>query len=182
MAYCSLEEAWGSDFQRNNELNRNYYESVHNEESERKNNALKHKSNFVPYNVSLPDNSQRNFLEKPDNLEHEESTIDTLDDDENDINHLDRERDSNTDSSYFNSKDYFLYKKYKKLADKYKTRLLRKYKNIKKDDLIEGFESPVMIDTKNEKRMNDLLIFVIVGIFIIFILDTFVKLGKKMNK
>jgi len=182
MAYCSLEEAWGSDFQRNNELNRNYYESVHSEENERKNNALKHKSNFVPYNVSLPDNSQRNFLEKPDNLENEESTIDTLDDDENDISHLDRERDSNTDSSYFNSKDYFLYKKYKKLADKYKTRLLRKYKNIKKDDLIEGFESPVTIDTKNEKRMNDLLIFVIVGIFIIFILDTFVKLGKKMNK
>ena len=44
MAYCSLEEAWGSDFQRNNELNRNYYESVHSEENEKKNNALKHKS------------------------------------------------------------------------------------------------------------------------------------------
>ena len=105
-----------------------------------------------------------------------------MDDNENDISHLDRERDSNTDNSYFDSKDYFLYKKYKKLAEKYKTRLLRKYKNIKKDDLIEGFESPVTIDTRNEKRMNDLLIFVIVGIFIIFILDTFVKLGKKMNK
>ena len=187
MSYCSLEEAWGSDFQRNSEMNRNYFQNIHNEENEKKNSELKSKSNYIPYNVSLPDSSQRNFIESSNilntKIDDEESTIDTLEDSEEDIRHLDRERDSNSDETYLSSKDYFLYKKYQKLALKYKNRLLRKYKNIKKDDIIEGFSSPPTdTDISGEKRLNDLLIFVIFGVFIIFILDTFVKLGKKMNK
>lgn len=184
MSYCSLEEAWGSDFQRNSETNRNYFENVHSEEQEKKNAQLKTKSNYIPYNVSLPENSQRNFLENIKSVEEEESTIDTLEDTEEDTKHLERERESGTEDTYLSSKDYFLYKKYQRLATKYKNRLLRKYKSIKKEDIIEGFtsSSPTDADIVGEKRLNDLLIFVIFGVFIIFILDTFVKLGKRMNK
>lgn len=223
MPYCSLEEAWGSDFK-----DVNYYSkvnespassSVQNKKAldtpeEKKQTseldkyfpsysggapAVSHvqtaKSNIVPYQVSFPDRSKRNYLypvenEPNDDDSDEDSALELLEDNDRDMRYIDRQRRvvSNFENDYMTTDDYFLYKKYLKLAEKYKDRLRKKYRNFMAEDssnknILEGFsnKSTPQNVSLSGYSIKEMIIIIIVGIFLIFALDIFVKMGAKMK-
>ena len=194
MSYCSLEEAWGSDFLRNNLENPKYYQEINKEEENipnygqelNINSPKKINSDIVPYQVKFPDNSERNIVHHIEEKKRSNPKLSVLEDNENDINYIDKQRNINEEDSYLTSEDYRLYKKFKNLSEIYKEKLKNKYNIIldeykkeneeKDEENIENFNF-----NSNTNDMKDVIIIILVGIFIIFALDIFVKIGVKSN-
>jgi hypothetical protein len=227
MTYCSLEEAWGSDFNSskyfekvnqqppqqspqqqsinttppNPPENMRTYPKINNQEnsdldkyfpSYNGGNPIKNtiKSNIVPYQVSFPDNAKRNYtfpVETNDDSDND-SALDLLEDNTNDIKYIDRQRNIKQSSDYMTSNDYFLYKKYLNLAEKYKQKLKSRYRNFMENDeqrypkqqIQENFGN--MASSSGIYSMKEVFIIIIIGIFIILALDIFVKMGERMKK
>ena len=211
MPYCSLEEAWGSDFKNdpvvpsstihsrippelaqdglssNSKPSPNIpsYTGVPSVSS-----ASSAISNIVPYKVNFPDRSRRNYIHPIDNSENSgEDDLDILEDNENDTRHIDRQRKIKpaADDNYLTSQDYFLYKKYLNLAEQYKTKLRKRFRDFRENEdnkeIMEsftggGYSQP---STNDAYSFKDIFIIVIVGIFLIFALDIFVKMGSNMK-
>jgi hypothetical protein len=215
MTYCSLEEAWGSDFSSskyfekinqqpqqstvppNPPENLRTYPKVNNETSDldkyfpsyNGGNPIKNtiKSNIVPYQVSFPDKAKRNYtypVEANDDDDND-SALDLLEDNMNDIKHIDRQRNED----YMTSQDYFLYKKYLNLAEKYKQKLKVRYRNfveneepqLQRRNIQENFGN-MSSTSSGIYSMKEVFIIIIIGIFIILALDIFVKMGERMKK
>jgi hypothetical protein len=209
MPYCSLEEAWGSDFKNDTgdpsstihsrippELAKDglssnpkpspnipSYTGVPSVSS-----ATSAMSNIVPYKVNFPDRSRRNYIHPIDNSDNDDLEI--LEDNENDTRHIDRQRKVKLEgeNNYLTSQDYFLYKKYLNLAEQYKTKLRKRFRDFRENDdnkeIMESFTSGgySQLATSNDAySFKDIFIIVIVGIFIIFALDIFVKMGSSMK-
>jgi hypothetical protein len=221
MTYCSLEEAWGSDFNSSK-----YFEKINqqpqqqpliqqstvppenmrtypkvNENSDldkyfpsyNGGNPIKNtiKSNIVPYQVSFPDKAKRNYtypVEVNDDDDND-SALDLLEDNTNDIKYIDRQRNIKSSENYMTSEDYFLYKKYLNLAEKYKQKLKDRYRNfieneepqLQRRNIQENFGN--MSSTGSGiYSMKEVFIIIIIGIFIILALDIFVKMGERMKK
>jgi hypothetical protein len=86
------------------------------------------------------------------------------------------------------SQDYFLYKKYLNLAEQYKTKLRKRFRDFRENEdnkeIMESFTSGGYSQpaTGNDAySIKDIFIIVIVGIFLIFALDIFVKMGSSMK-
>ena len=227
MTYCSLEEAWGSDFnsskyfekvnqqpqqpqqiQQTNTTppnppeNMRTYPKINNETSDLDKyfpsysggNPIKNtiKSNIVPYQVSFPDKAKRNYTfpvemnEDSDN----DSALDLLEDNTNDIKYIDRQRNIKQTNDYMTSNDYFLYKKYLNLAEKYKQKLKMRYRNFvenednqyPKQQIQENFGNISSSSSSGIYSIKEVFIIIIIGIFIILALDIFVKMGERMKK
>lgn len=194
MSYCSLEEAWGENF---SNINSNQVPQVQSGIQEdnmpsyagppQVKNMSKAKSTIVPYEVKFPEQSSRNFTH-PISQEEEscdnDSALDILDDDDRDMRFIDKQRSviPEYEPNYLTSNDYFLYKKYLNLAEKYKEKLKKKFKNFRDENpnVFEGFSSQNTISS--DYNAKDILIIIIVGIFLIFALDIFVKLGSNLKK
>jgi len=160
------------------------------------NSAQKMQSKIVPYEVKFPDSAKRNYLYPVENQfskkkeDDDDSVLDMLEDNDHDIRHIDIQRrvKPEYEPNYLTSEDYFLYKKYLKLAEKYKQKLRKKYKNFIEEDgnqnVLENF-SNINMDNFMKNSANystkDVIIFIIVGIFIIFSLDIFVKMGMRIK-
>jgi hypothetical protein len=226
MTYCSLEEAWGSDFSSskyfekinqqpqqqpliqqstvppNPPENMRTYPKINNQEtsdldkyfpSYNGGNPIKNtiKSNIVPYQVSFPDKAKRNYtypVEVNDDDDND-SALDLLEDNMNDIKHIDRQRNIKSSENYMTCEDYFLYKKYINLAEKYKQKLKARYRNfveneepqLQRQNIQENFGN--MSSTGSGiYSMKEVFIIIIIGIFIILALDIFVKMGERMKK
>ena len=225
MTYCSLEEAWGSDFNSskyfekinqqpqqqpliqqstvppNPPENMRTYPKVNNETSDldkyfpsyNGGNPIKNtiKSNIVPYQVSFPDKAKRNYtypVEVNDDDDND-SALDLLEDNVNDIKYIDRQRNIKSSENYMTSEDYFLYKKYLNLAEKYKQKLKARYRNfmeneepqLQKRNIQENFGN-ISSTSSGIYSMKEVFIIIIIGIFIILALDIFVKMGERMKK
>ena len=225
MTYCSLEEAWGSDFNSskyfekinqqpqqqpliqqstvppNPPENMRTYPKVNNETSDldkyfpsyNGGNPIKNtiKSNIVPYQVSFPDKAKRNYtypVEVNDDDDND-SALDLLEDNTNDIKYIDRQRNIKSSENYMTSEDYFLYKKYLNLAEKYKQKLKARYRNfmeneepqLQKRNIQENFGNMSSAGS-GIYSMKEVFIIIIIGIFIILALDIFVKMGERMKK
>jgi hypothetical protein len=212
MPYCSLEEAWGSDFKNDQVVpsstihsrippelakdgltsnskpspNIPSYTGVPSVSS-----ASSAMSNIVPYKVNFPDRSKRNYIHPIDNSENSgEDDLEILEDNENDTRHIDRQRKikPGADDNYLTSQDYFLYKKYLNLAEQYKTKLRKRFRDFRENEdnkeIMEsftggGYSQPVA--SNDAYSFKDIFIIVIVGIFLIFALDIFVKMGSSMK-
>ena len=212
MPYCSLEEAWGSDFKNDTgdpsstihsrippELAKDGLSSNPKPSPNipsytgvpSVNSASSAMSNIVPYKVNFPDRSRRNYIHPIDNSG--EDDLEILEDNENDTRHIDRQRriKPESDDNYLTSQDYFLYKKYLNLAEQYKTKLRKRFRDFRENEdnkeIMESFTSggysqPAATVTGNDAySFKDIFIIVIVGIFIIFALDIFVKMGSSMK-
>lgn len=225
MTYCSLEEAWGSDFNSskyfekinqqpqqqpliqqstvppNPPENMRTYPKVNNETSDldkyfpsyNGGNPIKNtiKSNIVPYQVSFPDKAKRNYtypVEVNDDDDND-SALDLLEDNTNDIKYIDRQRNIKSSENYMTSEDYFLYKKYLNLAEKYKQKLKARYRNfmeneepqLQRRNIQENFGN-MSSTSSGIYSMKEVFIIIIIGIFIILALDIFVKMGERMKK
>ena len=222
MTYCSLEEAWGSDFNSSKYFekinqqpqqqpliqqstvppeNMRTYPKVNNETSDldkyfpsyNGGNPIKNtiKSNIVPYQVSFPDKAKRNYtypVEVNDDDDND-SALDLLEDNSNDIKYIDRQRNIKSSENYMTSEDYFLYKKYLNLAEKYKQKLKARYRNfmeneepqLQKRNIQENFGN-MSSTSSGIYSMKEVFIIIIIGIFIILALDIFVKMGERMKK
>jgi hypothetical protein len=222
MTYCSLEEAWGSDFSSskyfekinqqpliqqstvppNPPENMRTYPKVNNQEtsdldkyfpSYNGGNPIKNtiKSNIVPYQVSFPDKAKRNYtypVEVKDDDDND-SALDLLEDNTNDIKHIDRQRNIKSSDDYMTSEDYFLYKKYLNLAEKYKQKLKARYRNFMENEEPQLQRRNIQENFGNMSStgsgiysMKEVFIIIIIGIFIILALDIFVKMGERMKK
>ena len=215
MPYCSLEEAWGSDFKNvpadpsspihsriPTELAQNGLSSNSKPSPNipsytgvpSVNSAGSAMSNIVPYKVNFPDRSRRNYIHPIDNSEKNEKEIeddlDILEDNENDTRYIDRQRKvkMGDDNNYLTSQDYFMYKKYLNLAEQYKTKLRKRFRDFRENEdnkeIMEsftggGYSQPAA--GNDAYSFKDIFIIVIVGIFIIFALDIFVKMGSNMK-
>ena len=212
MPYCSLEEAWGSDFKNDTgdpsstihsrippELAKDGLSSNPKPSPNipsytgvpSVNSASSAMSNIVPYKVNFPDRSRRNYIHPIDNSG--EDDLEILEDNENDTRHIDRQRKVKLEGedNYLTSQDYFLYKKYLNLAEQYKTKLRKRFRDFRENEdnkeIMESFTSggysqPAATVTGNDAySFKDIFIIVIVGIFIIFALDIFVKMGSSMK-
>jgi len=222
MTYCSLEEAWGSDFNSSKYFekinqqpqqqpliqqstvppeNMRTYPKLNNETSDldkyfpsyNGGNPIKNtiKSNIVPYQVSFPDKAKRNYtypVEVNDDDDND-SAIDLLEDNVNDIKYIDRQRNIKSSENYMTSEDYFLYKKYLNLAEKYKQKLKARYRNfmeneepqLQRRNIQENFGN-MSSTSSGIYSMKEVFIIIIIGIFIILALDIFVKMGERMKK
>lgn len=226
MTYCSLEEAWGSDFNSskyfekinqqpqqqpliqqstvppNPPENMRTYPKVNNQEtsdldkyfpSYNGGNPIKNtiKSNIVPYQVSFPDKAKRNYtypVEVKDDDDND-SALDLLEDNSNDIKYIDRQRNIKSSENYMTSEDYFLYKKYLNLAEKYKQKLKSRYRNFMENEEPQLQRRNIQENFGNMSStgsgiysMKEVFIIIIIGIFIILALDIFVKMGERMKK
>ena len=220
MTYCSLEEAWGSDFSpskyfekinqqpkqstipQNPPENIRTYPKINNQEnsdldkyfpSYNGGNPIKNtiKSNIVPYQVSFPDKAKRNYtypVEANDDSDND-SALDLLEDNTNDIKHIDHQRNINSSQDYMTSEDYFLYKKYLNLAEKYKQKLKARYRNFMENEEPQLQRRNIQENFGNMSStgsgiysMKEVFIIIIIGIFIILALDIFVKMGERMKK
>ena len=212
MPYCSLEEAWGSDFKNDTgdpsstihsrippELAKDGLSSNPKPSPNipsytgvpSVNSASSAMSNIVPYKVNFPDRSRRNYIHPIDNSGNDDLEI--LEDNENDTRHIDRQRrvKQGAEDNYLTSQDYFLYKKYLNLAEQYKTKLRKRFRDFRENEdnkeIMESFTSggylqPAATAAGNDAySFKDIFIIVIVGIFIIFALDIFVKMGSSMK-
>ena len=209
MPYCSLEEAWGSDFKNDTgdpsstihsrippELAKDGLSSNPKPSPNipsytgvpSVNSASSAMSNIVPYKVNFPDRSRRNYIHPIDNSGNDDLEI--LEDNENDTRHIDRQRKVKLedDNNYLTSQDYFMYKKYLNLAEQYKTKLRKRFRDFRENDdnkeIMEsftngGYSQPAA--GNDSYSFKDIFIIVIVGIFIIFALDIFVKMGSNMK-
>jgi len=209
MPYCSLEEAWGSDFKNDTgdpsstihsrippELAKDGLSSNPKPSPNipsytgvpSVNSASSAMSNIVPYKVNFPDRSRRNYIHPIDNSG--EDDLEILEDNENDTRHIDRQRKVKPegDDNYLTSQDYFLYKKYLNLAEQYKTKLRKRFRDFRENEdnkeIMESFTSGGYSQPaagNDAYSFKDIFIIVIVGIFIIFALDIFVKMGSNMK-
>lgn len=209
MPYCSLEEAWGSDFKNDTgdpsstihsrippELAKDGLSSNPKPSPNipsytgvpSVNSASSAMSNIVPYKVNFPDRSRRNYIHPIDNSG--EDDLEILEDNENDTRHIDRQRriKPEGDDNYMTSQDYFLYKKYLNLAEQYKAKLRKRFRDFRENEdnkeIMESFtnEGHSQPAAGNDAySFKDIFIIVIVGIFIIFALDIFVKMGSSMK-
>ena len=212
MPYCSLEEAWGSDYKNDPEVPSSTIHSRIPPELAKDGLSSNPKpspnipsytgvpsvsaassamSNIVPYKVNFPDRSKRNYIHPIDNSENSgEDDLEILEDNENDTRHIDRQRKIKpaADDNYLTSQDYFLYKKYLNLAEQYKTKLRKRFRDFRENDdnkeIMEsftngGYSQPTA--GNDSYSFKDIFIIVIVGIFIIFALDIFVKMGSNMK-
>ena len=209
MPYCSLEEAWGSDFKNDPGVPSSTIHSRIPPELAKDglssnpkpspnipsytgvpsvNSASSAMSNIVPYKVNFPDRSRRNYIHPIDNSG--EDDLEILEDNENDTRHIDRQRKVKPegDDNYLTSQDYFLYKKYLNLAEQYKTKLRKRFRDFRENEdnkeIMESFTSGGYSQpaTGNDSySFKDIFIIVIVGIFLIFALDIFVKMGSNMK-
>ena len=148
-------------------------------------------SNIVPYKVNFPDRSRRNYIHPIDNSDNDDLEI--LEDNENDTRYIDRQRKikPGADDNYLTSQDYFLYIIYLNLAEQYKTKLRKRFRDFRENEdnkeIMESFTSggysqPAATAAGNDAySFKDIFIIVIVGIFIIFALDIFVKMGSSMK-
>ena len=93
------------------------------------------------------------------------------------------ERNIDYSNNYYNSEDYMIYKKYLNLAEKFKEKLKKKYKDFKENDtdIIEELSFKDININTNDYNVKDIIIIIIVGIFIIFALDIFVKIGMRVR-
>lgn len=226
MTYCSLEEAWGSDFSSskyfeninqqpqqqpliqqstvppNPPENMRTYPKINNQETSNLDkyfpsynggNPIKNtiKSNIIPYQVSFPDKAKRNYtypVEANDDSDND-SALDLLEDNTNDIKYIDRQRNIKSSEDYLTSEDYFLYKKYINLAEKYKQKLKLRYRNfmdneesqVPRRNIQENFGN-ISSTYSGIYSMKEVFIIIIIGIFIILALDIFVKMGERMKK
>ena len=222
MTYCSLEEAWGSDFNSSKYFekinlqpqqqpliqqstvppeNMRTYPKLNNETGDldkyfpsyNGGNPIKNtiKSNIVPYQVSFPDKAKRNYtypVEVNDDDDND-SAIDLLEDNTNDIKYIDRQRNIKSSENYMTSEDYFLYKKYLNLAEKYKQKLKARYRNFMENEEPQLQRRNIQENFGNMSStgsgiysMKEVFIIIIIGIFIILALDIFVKMGERMKK
>lgn len=149
------------------------------------------KSNNVPYKVNFPDRAKRNTIHpiNENEINDDDLDIDVLEDNDHDMRHIDMQRrvKPEYEPSYMDSQDYFLYKKYLNLAEKYKAKLRKKYKNFVDEDeenknILESFSNFSSSPTNESYSFKDIFIIIVVGIFIIFALDIFVKMGSRMQK
>ena len=209
MPYCSLEEAWGSDYKNDSadpsstihsrippELAKDGLSSNPKPSPNipsytgvpSVNSASSAMSNIVPYKVNFPDRSRRNYIHPIDNSGNDDLEI--LEDNENDTRHIDRQRKVKLEGedNYLTSQDYFLYKKYLNLAEQYKTKLRKRFRDFRENEdnkeIMESFTSGSYSQPaagNDSYSFKDIFIIVIVGIFIIFALDIFVKMGSNMK-
>jgi len=149
-------------------------------------------SNNVPFKVNFPDRSKRNTIHPINENtinDDDDLDVDVLEDNDHDIRHIDIQRrvKPEYEPNYMDSQEYFLYKKYLNLAEKYKTKLRRKFKNFIDEEnnnknILENFSNLSSIPSNESYSIKDIFIIIIVGIFIIFALDIFVKMGSRMQK
>ena len=79
-----------------------------------------------------------------------------------------------------------MYKKYLNLAEQYKAKLRKRFKDFRENEdnkeIIESFTNNYSQPAGNDAySFKDIFIIVIVGIFLIFALDIFVKMGSSMK-
>jgi hypothetical protein len=215
MPYCSLEEAWGSDFKNDPAVPSSPIHSRIPPELAKDglssnpkpspnipsytgvpsvSTASSAMSNIVPYKVNFPDRSRRNYIHPIDNSDknekENEDDFDILEDNENDTRHIDRQRKikPEADDNYLTSQDYFMYKKYLNLAEQYKAKLRKRFRDFRENEdnkeIMESFTGGGYSQSTSGNdaySFKDIFIIVIVGIFLIFALDIFVKMGSSMK-
>ena len=190
--YCTLQEAWGDTFEKKRE-------TFSNPKKKKKNikkisfanddlyNPYNENSNYANYQeLNKNDNDLKdnyNFSRGIDRLPNTNGPkkrvnlppIDVKLHDESETMYDTKDNEHSMDTELTEDNDY-----YNANEDVYDKNMINK----KLNQIIQYLEkNNISIDDEEGEgnNINELILYIITGIFFIFILDTFVKIGKKLN-
>lgn len=162
ISYSNLEEVWGKNY------------NIINNQNDRNELNIYSEVNY--------DNSKKSILNNNKNKIYESNHIFNTNDNNESENEFDNE-DIDEDEKYLRNETEDLFNEFKLYLKKNKKKLNKELKetfNNKNDSLHEKSKD---INTNNIKfEFIDIFILFIIGIILIIIMDSFVKLGKRMNK
>ena len=162
MVYCTLQEAWGVDFPK------------------------KKKRKKTPKN----DTNIEHFVSTNDKLSKNRYRYDFSRDDKPLPQHNGNENRIQIEDNYEIKNDYDE-QNLEDIKEEVMEELEEQTQDITKEtDVEEYYTDPILsklnelitkLDNNQGNSMNDIILFILLGIFIIFILDTFVRIGKLSN-
>lgn len=204
ISYCSLEEAWGTNLD-NNLKNNNHRKNtikktinthtnendqfndkrVPNEDNNEELNAYRGKSQN-DYEILKKDNDKmKKMIEKMNYVERNKVPENNINEDYNDyrfnsvnkVNGLYQDEKNygpfqdNLEKKYLQDKIIHLENEFRK----YKLFLNNKFEN-NNENTIEGFENKE--DNRSPTDIMDLIVLIVIGLILIFIMDSLFKIGK----
>ena len=156
MPYCSIEEAWGNDFNMN--INKD-----NNELDSSTNNFENDNNEYMSFDNDNNNNYSSQYQDFKDLID--EKVID-----DNLSVSIEKKSKKDKIEHFVDNEDIVSFRNNK----------IKNKKKKKIDKTIENFiDTPNFLDKSNqESNMFNILIYILTGIFIIFILDIFTRLGK----
>ncbi len=172
ISYSNLEEVWGKNY---NIINNQNNQNNQNDQNDR--NEL-NKYSEINYN-----NSKKKKLKKNKNKKYEKNQIFNNENNNESKNESENESENeDVDEKYLREETEDLFNEFKLYLKKNKRKLNKEFKETfnNNDSLSEKTKE---INSNNIKfEFIDIFILFIIGIILIIIMDSFVRLGKRMNK
>ncbi len=199
ISYCSLEEAWGESFKKNNDdnnnnnnknnnnniiTNRNKYDTLNKESIIERENVISNMNNIErnkkPENNTIVNYDKYRF--NPENKVNSKS---------NEINYTPFEE--SLEKKYLKDKLLFLeheLKKYKSLIDKSENNKKisnKDYNDYNNENILENFKnsnnsnSNEYVNNYSSNDMVDLFLLIIIGLIVIFVMNSIFNIGKKIG-
>lgn len=171
ISYCSLEEAWGQDFLK---LKQDKFIS------EKNNNSVQYNSQLLPLDYNKNNlNSIEHINKIKNNIIDEDKEYD------NRINkNLSIYNNEDTKLIYDNNENNKVSKNFNINESDYNKNLNIKEKEEILNDIIESFQNKKENFTSNQNYKSDILeliILIVIGLLIIFVLDSVYKIGKSVG-
>jgi hypothetical protein len=207
MSYCSLEEAWGDSYSKNNNenINDNITNNSNNSNNDVKgiqNNRITNRDKYETLNQKS-ENERKNVITNMNKIERnnvsENNSIVEYDkyrfNSENKVNNNNYEKDytpfqESLEKKYLKDKLIFLeneFKKYKDLIEKAESN--KNYNNNRIENFSNNEVNDENMEVKNKKEYSnnnndfvDLIILIIIGLIIIFVMNSIFNIGKSIGK
>jgi hypothetical protein len=178
MPYCSIEEAWGDNFANNLSPETQYNPSFKT-------------NNFKNIAINASNDNDLNVEEIPKNIKKQIKKIEDQD--------WSDDSDDNTcnDRMIYNQDRQNLEKERKRKMEEYEeySRMINNGRNsssnnakksnnemnYNNNNIVEGFSSNEFLNISPEYSNIDLIIIILLGIFLLFSMDIFVRIGKYMK-
>jgi hypothetical protein len=181
MPYCSIEEAWGDNFMNNLSPETQYNPSFKT-------------NNFKNIAVNASNENDSNLEEIPKNIKKQIKKIEDQDwSDDSDENTCDERIIYNQDRQNLEKerkRKMEEYEEYSKMinnarSSSSKNKNINSKTNIDRnyDNVVEGFSTNDFLSNNNYNEYSniDLIIIILLGIFLLFSMDIFVRIGKYMK-
>jgi hypothetical protein len=173
MTYCSLEEAWGQPYNTNENNDISYSGGTQSSSDlhpvfHTNNDVIKQPAPQQEQNYEMPANTDFSNIFNPSNTDNQSNQV-------NQVNTDNRGNQANNSNALVRIDDV----NKEQLWNEFIKFLEDKKNNTATNQIQENFSS--IKSLHNDNTYVDLLILILFGIVIIFIMDSFVRLGKNMK-
>jgi|TARA_B110000483_G_scaffold65319_1_gene81652 hypothetical protein len=194
ISYCSLEEAWGPNIDKNQDKQEKIKEKVQEqknikEKDYEENNSFRSQSQTDYENLKKDNESMKNILNTMNYIERNKTPENNINEEYNKyrfnpINKVNGLYNDDKDYKPFNDdvEQKSLQDRFVQLENefrKYKMFMNTRNNNSESEESIESFSNFNNNDSKTD--IQDLIVLIVLGLIIIFIMDNIFKLGKYLG-